>query len=375
MFNSLYPRVRALAEGPHAERALAAVAFAESSFFPIPPDVLLAPMALANPQRAWRYALIATIASVIGGMLGYAIGALLYNTVGQWLINLYGYGAKMDALKQTYAQWGWLVILVKGVTPIPYKLVTITSGLLGYNFPLVRRLVGRNARSAILSRRRRPALVRRTVAQCDGAQFRRGSRRIRRDGRRRLRDCDQGVLMTLAETALPPSQETRAVLIAAASIAILAAVWIFQGMGYAPCELCLTQRYAFYAAIPLALLTALSPAARRMVWRGPASRFCFGLCRQRRARRLPCRGRIPLVGGADRVHRRPRIPRRQRPGEGAGFGQGRALRRSPVADRRTVARRLECRGQRRAGGLCGARRAALGPNPIAAARPLWGSGP
>jgi membrane protein YqaA with SNARE-associated domain len=136
MNNSLYSRVRSLAEGPHAERALAAVAFAESSFFPIPPDVLLAPMALANPRRAWRYALIATVASVVGGMLGYAIGALLYGTIGQWLINLYGYGAKMEALKQTYAQWGWLVILVKGATPIPYKLVTIVSGLLGYNFPL-----------------------------------------------------------------------------------------------------------------------------------------------------------------------------------------------------------------------------------------------
>ena len=136
MNNSLYSRVRSLAEGRYAEPALAAVAFAESSFFPIPPDVLLAPMALANPKRAWRYALIATVASVVGGMLGYAIGALLYNTVGQWLINLYGYGAKVDALKQTYAQWGWLVILIKGATPIPYKLVTIVSGLLGYNFPL-----------------------------------------------------------------------------------------------------------------------------------------------------------------------------------------------------------------------------------------------
>jgi membrane protein YqaA with SNARE-associated domain len=136
MFDSLYPKVRALAEGPHAERALGLVAFAESSFFPIPPDIILAPMALANPKKAWRYALIATVASVLGGMLGYAIGALLYNTVGQWLISLYGYGAKMEALKQTYAEWGWLVILVKGVTPIPYKLVTIVSGLLGYSFPL-----------------------------------------------------------------------------------------------------------------------------------------------------------------------------------------------------------------------------------------------
>ncbi len=134
MFDSLYPRLKALAEGPRAEAALAAVAFAESSFFPVPPDVLLAPMALANPGRAWRYALIATVASVIGGMLGYAIGAVLFDTVGQWLVNLYGYGAKMEALKQTYAQWGWLVILIKGATPIPFKLVTIVSGLLGYNF-------------------------------------------------------------------------------------------------------------------------------------------------------------------------------------------------------------------------------------------------
>jgi membrane protein YqaA with SNARE-associated domain len=136
MFHSLYPRVKALAQGPYAEAALATVAFAESSFFPIPPDVLLAPMALAEPRRAWRFALIATIASVLGGMLGYAIGAALYDSIGQSLVNLYGYGARMEALKRTYAEWGWLVILLKGVTPIPYKLVTITSGLLGYNFPL-----------------------------------------------------------------------------------------------------------------------------------------------------------------------------------------------------------------------------------------------
>jgi len=136
MSNSLYARVKALAESPYAEAALAAVAFAESSFFPIPPDILLAPMALADPRRAWRFALVATVASVLGGMLGYAIGAVLYNTVGLWLINLYGYGAKMEAAKQIYADWGWLIILGKGVTPIPYKLVTITSGLLGYNFLL-----------------------------------------------------------------------------------------------------------------------------------------------------------------------------------------------------------------------------------------------
>ena len=136
MFNSLYARVAALSTSPWAEPALAGVAFAESSFFPVPPDLLLAPMALAQPRRAWRFAFIATVASVLGGMVGYAIGAFLYNTVGQWLVNLYGYHDKVEALKQTYATWGWLVILVKGATPIPYKLITITSGALGYNFPL-----------------------------------------------------------------------------------------------------------------------------------------------------------------------------------------------------------------------------------------------
>ena len=136
MFKSLYDRLIALAESPSAPYALAVVAFAESSVFPIPPDVLLAPMALAKPGRAWFYALICTVASVLGGMLGYAIGALLFDTVGQWLIHLYGYSDRVAALKETYAKWGALVILVKGLTPIPFKLVTIVSGLLGYNFAL-----------------------------------------------------------------------------------------------------------------------------------------------------------------------------------------------------------------------------------------------
>jgi membrane protein YqaA with SNARE-associated domain len=128
MFNSLYPRVRALAEGPHAERALAAIAFAESSFFPIPPDVLLAPMALANPKRAWRYALIATIASVIGGMLGYAIGVWLAPR-GHTILALFGHPQGQAEFHEWFSHWGVWIILVKGLTPIPYKLVTITAGL------------------------------------------------------------------------------------------------------------------------------------------------------------------------------------------------------------------------------------------------------
>jgi membrane protein YqaA with SNARE-associated domain len=136
MFKSLYARLIALSESPHATYALAAMAFAESSVFPIPPDIILAPMSLAQPKLAWRYALICTIASVLGGIVGYAIGALLYDTVGQWLIHAYGYGDRVASLKETYARWGALVILLKGLTPIPFKLVTIVSGLLGYNFPL-----------------------------------------------------------------------------------------------------------------------------------------------------------------------------------------------------------------------------------------------
>jgi membrane protein YqaA with SNARE-associated domain len=153
MFKRLYRWILSLSESRHAPFALAAVAFAESSFFPIPPDVILIPMSLAKPQRALRYAAICTVASVAGGALGYAIGALLYGTLGQWLINLYGYADRMAALKESYAHWGALIILLKGLTPIPYKLVTIVSGLLGYNFAIFIALsvVTRGARFFLLA--------------------------------------------------------------------------------------------------------------------------------------------------------------------------------------------------------------------------------
>jgi membrane protein YqaA with SNARE-associated domain len=120
----------------HALGILAAVAFAESSFFPIPPDVMLLPMSLARPDRAFLLAAWCTLASVAGGILGYAIGAVLYDSVGAWLIHLYGYGDKVEAFRAAYAQWGAWIILLKGLTPIPYKIVTITSGFAGYNFLL-----------------------------------------------------------------------------------------------------------------------------------------------------------------------------------------------------------------------------------------------
>jgi membrane protein YqaA with SNARE-associated domain len=117
----------------HAAWTMGAVSFAESSFFPIPPDVMLIPMSLARPDKAYYYATLCTLTSVAGGVLGYIIGAWLYDSVGHWLIQLYGYGDKVETFREAYAEWGTWIILLKGVTPIPYKIVTITSGFAGYN--------------------------------------------------------------------------------------------------------------------------------------------------------------------------------------------------------------------------------------------------
>ena len=136
MLRRIYDWCVAAADKPYALWIIGVVAFAESSFFPVPPDVMLIPMSLARPNKAWLYALVCTVASVAGGVLGYAIGAVLYDSVGQWLIHLYGYGDKVEAFRAAYAQYGAWIILLKGLTPIPYKIVTITSGFAGYNLPL-----------------------------------------------------------------------------------------------------------------------------------------------------------------------------------------------------------------------------------------------
>ena len=127
---------------------MGAVSFAESSVFPIPPDTMLIPMSLARPERAWAFATLCTITSVAGGLLGYAIGAFLYDSVGQWLIHLYGYGDKVEQFREAYVRYGAAIILLKGLTPIPYKLVTITSGFAGFNLGLfiVLSLITRGAR-------------------------------------------------------------------------------------------------------------------------------------------------------------------------------------------------------------------------------------
>jgi membrane protein YqaA with SNARE-associated domain len=133
MLRRIYDWCIDAAHKPYALWILGAVSFAESSFFPVPPDVMLLPMSLARPQRAWLYAGVCTLTSVLGGILGYAIGALLYDSVGQWLINFYGLGAKVEGFRAGYAHYGAWIILLKGLTPIPYKLVTITSGFANYN--------------------------------------------------------------------------------------------------------------------------------------------------------------------------------------------------------------------------------------------------
>jgi membrane protein YqaA with SNARE-associated domain len=133
MLRAAYDWCIAAAHKPYAMWLMGFVSFIESSFFPVPPDVMLIPMSLARPEKAWTYATVCTLTSVAGGILGYAIGAVLYDSVGHWLISLYGYGNKVETFREQYAKWGTVIILLKGVTPIPYKIVTITSGFAGYN--------------------------------------------------------------------------------------------------------------------------------------------------------------------------------------------------------------------------------------------------
>jgi membrane protein YqaA with SNARE-associated domain len=132
----MYDWCVAAAGRPYATWLMGFISFIESSFFPIPPDTMLIPMSLARPDRAWFYAHVCTVTSVAGGVLGYFIGAVLYDSVGSWLIALYGYGNRVEAFREAYAAWGTWIILIKGVTPIPYKIVTITSGFAGYSFTM-----------------------------------------------------------------------------------------------------------------------------------------------------------------------------------------------------------------------------------------------
>jgi membrane protein YqaA with SNARE-associated domain len=148
MLRRLYLRTLALAASPRAPWWLAAIAFAEASCFPIPPDALLIPMALARPDRAWRLALVCTLGSVAGGALGYFVGYAVFDQLARPLIELYGYGPRFAAFQALYAQYGLWIIVIKGLTPIPYKIVTIASGAAHFDFAvfMAASLVTRGAR-------------------------------------------------------------------------------------------------------------------------------------------------------------------------------------------------------------------------------------
>ncbi|MCI5096514.1 MAG: DedA family protein [Rhodobacteraceae bacterium] len=131
MLNRLYSRTLALADHPHALWWLALVAFVESSVFPIPPDVLMIPMIIARPSRAWLIAGVALVASVAGGLLGYAIGAFFYDSLGQPILEALGKGDAMAEFNTRFNDFGFWAVLGAGVTPFPYKVITIMSGWTG----------------------------------------------------------------------------------------------------------------------------------------------------------------------------------------------------------------------------------------------------
>lgn len=147
LFTGLYNRVLELARHRHANYWLGSLSFAESSFFPVPPDVMLAPMVLARPKSAWRLALLTTVASVVGGMAGYAIGYFAFSWVEPWIIE-FGYQPVLERAQALFREWGVWIVLTAGFTPIPYKIFTIASGVAAMAFLpfLLASVVGRGCR-------------------------------------------------------------------------------------------------------------------------------------------------------------------------------------------------------------------------------------
>jgi membrane protein YqaA with SNARE-associated domain len=147
LFGSLYDKVLAWSAHPHAVRYLCALSFAESSFFPIPPDVLLAPMTLAQPRRGWRFALLTTLASVVGGVAGYAIGWFAIDAI-EPVLRSAGYWDGYLTATEWFGRWGFLAVLAAGFSPIPYKVFTIAAGALQMLLPafILASFLGRGAR-------------------------------------------------------------------------------------------------------------------------------------------------------------------------------------------------------------------------------------
>ena len=129
MLRRLYDWTLEMSARPNATRVLAAVSFVESSFFPIPPDAMIVPMIVAQRERAWRIAFIASVFSVLGGFFGYLIGYVFFDTIGQPLLELYGYQDKFQTVQDFFNEWGGWFVAAAGFTPLPYKVITIASGV------------------------------------------------------------------------------------------------------------------------------------------------------------------------------------------------------------------------------------------------------
>ncbi|MBT8413492.1 MAG: DedA family protein [Boseongicola sp.] len=153
MIRRLYDWTLSLSAHPRALWALAAVSFVESSFFPIPPDILMIPMILAQPRKAWLIALVCTVSSVLGGLFGYFIGAVLFETIGQAIFDFYGKADAVLSFNERFNAYGAWAVLVAGVTPFPYKVITIMSGWTGLSIPvfIVASVVARGLRFFIVA--------------------------------------------------------------------------------------------------------------------------------------------------------------------------------------------------------------------------------
>ena len=216
----LYEWCQSLATHARAKWALAGVSFIESSFFPIPPDVMLAPMVLADKSRAWFYAFICTLASVLGAILGYIIGRYLFELIGSPILDAYGAQAAFDKFTSFYADWGFWIVIVSAISFVPFKVATIASGVVAME-PI----------SFLVA-----CIIGRTI---------------------RFYGVTAALMINIRLWLFNPLR--RGIMISLGSLGILAAVFGFEHlMGLAPCPLCLNQRIAFYVALPLGLIAALT---------------------------------------------------------------------------------------------------------------------
>lgn len=153
MIKPLYDWTLSLAASPRALWALAIISFAEASFFPIPPDILMIPMIIATPRKAWLIASVALAASVLGGLAGYAIGAGFFETIGRPVLEFYGKDAHFAEFSSRYNEWGAWAVLIAGITPFPFKVITILSGTTGMSLPIfiVASIIARGLRFFIVA--------------------------------------------------------------------------------------------------------------------------------------------------------------------------------------------------------------------------------